>query len=695
MKILITGSSGFIGLSLRKFLEKRGIEVIPYDLKDTPPNDVRDFSNLKSKMKGVDGVVHLAAISRVKLGYEDPLTCIHTNIGGTINVLEACRLYKKEDGHPWMIFGSSREVFGEPKTLPVTEKTPHNSINIYGVAKVAGEDLCRNFSQNYRLKTRVLRFSNVYTGKNDQLNRVIPKFILQAFKNEDLVINGTGKEVFDFTYIGDTIQGIWGCIQEIEKSQVLYNNFTLSTGRPTTLKELAETIIREVGSKSKTKYAKARSYDVNKFYADPQKAKDILGFDPKTGLREGIRLVVEEFKREKMIIPEDFKHFKNLKVLSLGYTRDLLALPEKERGETSKRLGYYSRFLDKYFILVFSLKKHQLKKKEIGNMIVIPTNGFDRLDALFKMYKLGKEICEQNEIDIIQAQDPIFTGLVGYFLKRKYNKPLNVCVYGCDPYDKNWLGEKKLNLILALVSRYIIKNSNGIQVDGSGVLRSLVKKARIPSSKVAYKPMIPQDINLFKTTEGTTVRKELLKNEEEKILLFVGRLTKQKNIPFLLNSYKKILQEFPRVRLVIIGQGEEREKLKNIVRKLKVQDKITWIKEVPYSRIPEYFRAADIFVLSSFYEGFPRVLMEAAMAKKPIVSTNVSGTDDIIIDGRSGFIVPQKNKEEFVRKILFLLQTPEIAREMGRRGQEIMEIKFDPQLIGLKQVEIWDKIAQK
>ena len=302
MRILVTGSAGFIGSSLKDLLEKKGIEVIPYDLKDTPPNDVRDISNLKMKMKDISGIVHLAAISRVKIAHENPLECINTNIGGTINVLEAARLYRREKiSSPWVIFASSREVFGEPDKLPATEKSPRKAINVYGVAKITGEELCKIFARNYGLKTRVLRFSNVYTGKRDQLDRVTPKFLSQALKDEDLVINGIGEELFDFTYIRDTVEGIWGCIEEIEKSQKLFDDFTLSTGIPVSLKELAQIIIEETNSKSKIKYAKKRSYDVNKFYADPKKAIEILGFNPKTGLREGIRLVLEEFKGERTI----------------------------------------------------------------------------------------------------------------------------------------------------------------------------------------------------------------------------------------------------------------------------------------------------------------------------------------------------------------------------------------------------------
>jgi len=385
--------------------------------------------------------------------------------------------------------------------------------------------------------------------------------------------------------------------------------------------------------------------------------------------------------------------FKKLSVLDLGFNRDLLTPSEKAKGETLKRMTLYSNYLDKYFVLVFSLKKQQLKEKKIGNMIVIPTNGFYRFDALLKMYFLGRKICRENKVDIIQAQDPIFTGFIGYLLKKEYKKPLNICVYGCDPYDENWVEEKKLNLILAPLAKFIIKQTDSIQVDGSKVSNSLIKRGGVPSSKIFYKPMVPQDIQKFKEADGKEVKKELLRNEEEKILLFVGRLEKQKNIPFLLKSFQKILQRFPKTRLIIIGEGREGEKLKDLTRKLKIENKVDWIKGIPYLKIPQYFKAADIFVLPSLYEGFPRVLMEAAMAGKAIVSTNVGGTEDIIKEGENGFIIPQNNERGFIEKISFLLEYPGIAQKMGKKSQEIMETKFDPQKTLLKQIEIWNKLV--
>ncbi len=298
MKILLTGSSGFIGSALKRLLEENGVEVIPFDIKNSTLDDVRDFSALQSKVSDINGIVHLAAVSRVKIAHENPLECVNTNIRGIVNVLESARRIQTDNNYPWVIFGSSREVYGESAILPVTESSTRKAINVYGVSKLSGEELCKAYSDNYGLKVRVLRFSNVYTGKNDHLDRVIPKFILQALNEEDLIINGTGEEIFDFTYIDDTIQGIWGCIQEIERSTYLFDDFNISSGVPVSLKQLADTIIKKTRSKSKVEFTKPRSYDVNKFYADPNKAIKMLGFLPKVILDKGIDLSIEELKKK-------------------------------------------------------------------------------------------------------------------------------------------------------------------------------------------------------------------------------------------------------------------------------------------------------------------------------------------------------------------------------------------------------------
>ncbi len=385
---------------------------------------------------------------------------------------------------------------------------------------------------------------------------------------------------------------------------------------------------------------------------------------------------------------------KKLKILSLGYTRELLAPAGEAVGDTPKRLAYYSVFLKKYFVIIFSLKKHKLRAKDIGTLTAIPTNGANRPDALWKMYQIGRKICRTHGVDLIQAQEPFFTGVIGFLLSKEFKVPLNVCVYGCDPYDENWRKEKTINLFLAPIAKYILRRADGIQADGLKVLNSLKEKGGLPPSKIFYKPIVPKNINFFKKADAKNIRDWLLKGGEDKILLFVGRLVSQKNLPFLFSCFKEILKQYPKVRLVIIGEGNQELILKDLANSLNIQDNIDWLNRIPYSKMPKYFAAADVFVMPSLYEGFARVLMEAAMAGKPIVSTDVGGTEDVIEDKQSGFIVSHGDEKEFVKRTLFLLEDPEIAREMGDKGREIMETKFDPEKTLFEQINIWDNLTQ-
>jgi len=294
LKILITGSAGFIGTALKQYLKKQNIEVIPFDIKDNPLYDVRDLEIVKTCTSNVEGIIHLAAVSRVITAQEQPHECISTNIGGVANVLEAART--KRGNSPWVIFGSSREVFGEPEILPVSENSPKKPINIYGISKITGEKLCEIYTKYYGLKVRILRFSNVYTNTNDHMDRVIPKFILRALNGKDLYINGSGEEQFDFTYISDTIKGVWGCIREIQNSKNPLDDFNLSIGTPVSLKQLAKIIIQKTESKSDIKFNESRNYDVNHFYASPDKAKQYLGFDPSVSIYKGLELAINNLK---------------------------------------------------------------------------------------------------------------------------------------------------------------------------------------------------------------------------------------------------------------------------------------------------------------------------------------------------------------------------------------------------------------
>lgn len=308
-RVLVTGGEGFIGSNLAVRMTENGIEPVVYDCQPNAVShnddlrnievirgDVRNFGKLKNIVQSVDGIVHLAAVSRVIWGYQNPKRCTDVNVGGTANVLEAGRLAKRR---PWVIYGSSREVYGEPTKLPVSENAPIRPMNIYGVSKAFGETLCQMYHRRFRLNVGILRFSNVYGNASDQLDRVIPRFILNALNGREITIQG-GNQCFDFTHIDDVVVGIEAMIsrlQEATESEMsLYEYYHLVTGAPTTLQQLVRIIEVRIGEELKVRYGPARSYDVERFYGDPTKASIELGFEARIGMEEGIGMTIDELR---------------------------------------------------------------------------------------------------------------------------------------------------------------------------------------------------------------------------------------------------------------------------------------------------------------------------------------------------------------------------------------------------------------
>jgi len=311
MALLITGGAGFIGSNLAIKLLELGYEVVIADIKKNPTNlagildsikyiqcDVRNKEKIQEIIDSckVHDVIHLASVSRVVWGEQDPEKCIDININGTISVLQAIIRSKYR---PRLIYGSSREVYGEPKTLPVKESFPKIPINVYGYTKLLGERLVKQYVNKHRLNAITLRFSNVYGNEKDILDRVIPRFILAALRNETIEIHG-GQQIFDFTHIIDTVEGIVKAIkflEEIDSNSGSYEHFHILPGRPSTLQKIVKIIADYLKKDLKVVHTPPRKFDVIRFYGDPSKAYEILGFRAKIFVEKGIPMTIERFRK--------------------------------------------------------------------------------------------------------------------------------------------------------------------------------------------------------------------------------------------------------------------------------------------------------------------------------------------------------------------------------------------------------------
>ena len=293
-RILITGAEGLVGGALRAALEALGAEVVGLDLlgADRERGDVRSLRRVRDALGGYDGVVHLAAVSRVVWGERDPEGCWNTNVGGLRNVLQAL---DERTRRPWLLFASSREVYGQPRCLPATEDTPLRPVNVYGRSKAEGERLMEA-ARARSLRAATVRLSNVYGSARDHADRVIPAFLRAAVSGHPLRVDGADC-TFDFTHIDDTVRGLVAVVDRLARGQGL-PPIHLVAGRPTTLGDLATLAIDVAGGTSPVVEAPPRSFDVSRFHGDPSRARELLGWEPCVVLREGLERLVRDLRAE-------------------------------------------------------------------------------------------------------------------------------------------------------------------------------------------------------------------------------------------------------------------------------------------------------------------------------------------------------------------------------------------------------------
>lgn len=280
MRVLVTGGAGFIGKHLvaRLVGEGHGVSVLDNLRRATvdavPAGasfveaDVRSPGDVAAAVAGQEVVFHLAAQSNVMGAMADLDYSFESNVVGTFNVLRAATAA----GVRRVVFASSREVYGEPETLPVVETAPLLAKNPYGASKLAGEAYCRAWAVAGALEVSVLRFANVY-GPGDS-GRVIPLWVSQAIEGRPLVLFG-GAQVLDFVPVEVAVTALLRAAEAPVSGPI-----NVGSGRGTSLTDLAEQVRALTGFRSSVEWQPARDAEVVHFVADVSRMRSCLGIEP-------------------------------------------------------------------------------------------------------------------------------------------------------------------------------------------------------------------------------------------------------------------------------------------------------------------------------------------------------------------------------------------------------------------------------
>lgn len=300
-RILVTGSEGLIGAALGAALAAAGHQVVGLDLRAAAADggDVRDHARVVAAAAGCDGVVHLAAISRVAWAERDPVACWHTNVGGLRHVIDAA---EQQPTPAWLVFASSREVYGEAENLPASEDSPQRPVNVYGQAKVEGELLVQQAAER-GMRTAVVRFSNVYGHLADHADRVVPAFARAAAWGGVLRVEGCDNS-FDFTHVDDVVDGLLRLVEHLVCDQAaVLPPIHFVSGQGRTLGQLAALAVQLGGGRSRIVQAPPRRFDVGKFRGCGSRAHALLNWTPRITLEMGLARLIEDFRRAALAGP--------------------------------------------------------------------------------------------------------------------------------------------------------------------------------------------------------------------------------------------------------------------------------------------------------------------------------------------------------------------------------------------------------
>lgn len=381
-----------------------------------------------------------------------------------------------------------------------------------------------------------------------------------------------------------------------------------------------------------------------------------------------------------------------MNVLAIGLDY-LMLKKDSVRGDVRERQLDYAKHLASFKEVIYSPRSLGLKPENWSdNLKIYPTNSKNKLSFIIDAYKICCSICKDNKIDAITVEDPFTTGLVGYLLKRKFKIPLNVQAHIDFVDNKYWMKLRLMNVLFNTLGKFICKRADTIRVVASETKEKL-EKYGITAEKITL-ISVHSDLRRFNSADGFKIRRDYLSKGFDSILLFVGRLVDQKDIPNLFLAFKIILKNRPKTLLLIAGKGPKEYFLKALAKKMNIDKNVIFIGAIEHTLIPQYYAACDVFVLSSIFEGRATVIVEAILSKKPIVSTDVSGLREWVINGETGFIVKRKDPLAFAEKVLYLLDNPDLAKNFGSNGYSFAQSKVDEIGDISSMIKLWETTAQ-
>ena len=305
---LVTGGAGFIGSHIVRRLVSEsavvrvvdnlstGMEARLDDVRGSIEFVVGDLAEERISndvVKGIDYVLHQAAVPSVQRSVNDPIGTNRANVTATLNLLESCR----KAGVRRLVYAASSSIYGDTEVLPKTESMPPNPLSPYALQKQVGERYCKLYYDLYGLETVSLRYFNVFGPGQDpysEYSAVIPKFITKLLAKQPLTVYGDGEQSRDFTYVENVVEANLMALRAKQAPGCVAN---IGCGERISLNALIHLLEEIIGTRAEVNYAQSKPGDVRHSLANIGLAGHLLNYKPRVGVREGLMRTVEAMRR--------------------------------------------------------------------------------------------------------------------------------------------------------------------------------------------------------------------------------------------------------------------------------------------------------------------------------------------------------------------------------------------------------------
>jgi glycosyltransferase involved in cell wall biosynthesis len=374
-----------------------------------------------------------------------------------------------------------------------------------------------------------------------------------------------------------------------------------------------------------------------------------------------------------------------MRVLMISLDGSLLGA---EHGDTVQRHLEYARRIGDLRIVVYNSTSQPKEPRQFSeHLTVYPTNCRAPYSYLWRAFRVASQIHHTQPVDMITTQDPFATGLIGALLKWRFKLPLNVQSHSTFFTNPYWIAEHPIrNRIFRLIGKWVIKRATTCRVL-TEYEKQVFMKLGIPADRIMVS-IVPVHLERFAAPTPPEscqeLRQQLNIEPDAPVAVWVGLPVAFKHMDLLLDAFALVHNRLPQARLLLVGDFT---KYPQYIQRAD-SSYVRFAGRVPHDDLPPYYALANLYVHSSYYEGVPRVLMEALASARPVVSTRNIGSQTVVRDGDTG-ILTDHTPESLAAGLIDLFSDPDRAQAMGAKGQIDALDRFDYERLMAAVIDIY------